>query len=65
MIEQIKANKPSRGYKPVEQFNACNKDLWVRAMIEQFNDNKPRRGYEPDRAKSNLMLVTKIYGYKP
>ena len=34
-------------------------------MIEQFNANKPRRGYELDRAKNNLMLVTKIYGYEP
>ena len=34
-------------------------------MIEKFNDNKPRPRYEADRAKSKLMLVTKIYGYEP
>ena len=48
MIEQFNAKKPSRGYEPEEQLNACNKDLWVRAMIEQFNANKPSRGYEPE-----------------
>ena len=65
MIEQFNANKPSRGYKPGVELNACNKDLWVRSMIEQFNAKIPHRGYEPDRAKSNLMFVTKIYGYEP
>ena len=50
MIEQFNAKKPSRGYEPEEQLDACNKDLWLRAMIKQFNAKNTKSSVRARRA---------------